>query len=42
VRKFRVTATGLGAEVNPDRAGSLELLITMKIVSPGVVESALP
>lgn len=41
-RKFRVTGTGLGKQVNPDRTGSLELLITFKIVNPGVVESALP
>lgn len=41
-RKFRVTATGLGKQVNPDRTGSMLLLITFKIVSPGVVESALP
>lgn len=41
-RKWRTTMTGLGARVNPDRTGSLELQITGKIVSPGVVESALP
>lgn len=41
-RKFRITGTGTGAEVNPARDGSLELLIKFKIVSPGVVESALP
>jgi len=41
-RKWRTTLTGLGAEVNPDRTGSLELAITGKIVNPGVVESALP
>jgi hypothetical protein len=42
VRKFRTTATGLGARVVPDRTGSLAIEIRFKIVSPGVVESALP
>jgi hypothetical protein len=41
-RKFRTTGTGLGARVVPDRTGSLALEIRYKIVSPGVVESALP
>jgi hypothetical protein len=41
-RKFRTTGTGLGARVVPDRTGSLLLEIRFKIVTPGVVESALP
>jgi hypothetical protein len=41
-RKFRTTGTGLGARIIPDRTGSLGLEIHFKIVSPGVVESALP
>jgi hypothetical protein len=41
-RKFRTTATGTGARVVPDRTGSLAVEIHFKIVSPGVVESALP
>ncbi len=41
-RKFRITGTGIGARVVPDRTGSLGLEIHYKIVSPGVVESALP
>jgi len=41
-RKWRTTLTGNGADVNPDRTGSLELHIKGRIVNPGVVESALP
>jgi hypothetical protein len=41
-RKWRTTATGTGARLVPDRTGSLGYEIHFKIVSPGVVESALP
>jgi hypothetical protein len=41
-RKWRTTATGTGVRIIPDRTGSLGLEVHFKIVSPGVVESALP
>lgn len=41
-KRWKVTLTGLGADINPDRTGSLLLLITGKIVNPGVVEEAIP
>jgi hypothetical protein len=40
--RWNTTMTGLGARINPDRTGSLELQVTAKIVSPGVVEENIP
>lgn len=40
--RWKVTMTGLGADIVPARDGSLELHVTGKIVSPGVVEEAIP
>lgn len=40
--RYKITLTGLGADIVPARDGSLELHIAGKIVSPGVVEEAIP
>lgn len=40
--RWKVTMTGLGAEIVPARDGSLELHITGKIVNPGVVQETIP
>lgn len=40
--RWNVTLTGLGARIAPARDGSLELQITGKIVSPGVVQETIP
>ena len=41
-KRWKVTMTGLGADIVPDRTGSLLLQVTGKIVSPGVVEESIP
>jgi hypothetical protein len=40
--RWNVTLTGLGSRIAPLRDAGLELQITAKIVSPGVVQEAIP
>jgi hypothetical protein len=41
-RKWKITATPTGWRVFPDRNGNLDLIMTVKIINPGVVEAASP
>jgi hypothetical protein len=40
--RWKITGTGLGTRIVPDRTGSLAIEIRFKIVNPGVVQETIP
>jgi hypothetical protein len=40
--RWKITGTGLGTRIVPDRTGSLAIEIRFKIVNPGVVQESIP